>query len=114
MTLLIDPPLLVAAGAVVERLVDDERWRRRLRVGVTAAAAATGVAYYTNARWTRPTWRLLSIESGRDWMLNTWLFDFEHERPDPIVHVAAGVAFLAYPAWTLLGRRLGRREGHRR
>lgn len=107
MTLLVDPPLLVTMNAVIERMVVDQRWRRGLQAAATATVMATGMAFYVNARWTRPLWRLLAVESGRDWMLNSWIFHVEHEDPPPVVDLAAGAAFALYPAWARLGQRLG-------
>lgn len=107
MTLLIDPPLLVAVGAAIERLVEDHRLRRRLEAAVTVATMAAGVAFYVNAPWTRPFWPLLRIESGRDWMLNSWVLHFDHRTTSPALHLAVTAAFAAYPAWMAIGRRIG-------
>lgn len=108
-TLLIDPPLLLATGAAIERLVEDEAIRRRLEMAATATVAAAGIGFYCNARWTRPFWPLLRIDSGRDWMLNSWILPLDDRGGSPALHVVAAVAFATYPVWTRLGRRLGHR-----
>jgi hypothetical protein len=105
-TLLIDPPLLVGTGVVIQRLVRDEDWRRRLEAAGTSVTLAAGIGFYTDAAWTRPLWPLLHIRSGRDWMLNTWVGRLESDDPPLRTHLVAALAFAAYPLWTRLGRRL--------
>lgn len=96
MSFLVDPPLLVLSGAAIEVLAPDER---------TAAVAGTAVLgtffAVSGALYAHPGW-------GRDWMLNSGLFSFEHRRPSPRTHVLAAAIFATYPWWLRLGRRLAR------
>lgn len=116
MTLLIDPPLLVSAGAVINRLAPDRRRARRLEGLTLAGFLGVGVPLYCNASWIDWFRRPFPAESGRDFMLNSLIFDFEHRRPGPSVHAVAAGVFATYPLWLRLGSRLGRptAEPHRR
>lgn len=106
MTLLVDPPLLVGAGAVVNRLAPHRRLARRLELLVLAGFLGVGVPLYCNASWIDWFRRPFPAETGRDFMLNSLLFDFEHRRPSPAVHVLAAGVFATYPLWLRLGTRL--------
>lgn len=108
MTLLIDPPLLVSAGAVINRLAPDRRRARRLEGLTLAGFLGVGVPLYCNASWIDWFRRPFPAESGRDFMLNSLIFDFEHRRPGPAVHAVAAGVFATYPLWLRLGSRLGR------
>ena len=114
MTLLADPPLLVAGSALLERLVPDRRVRRGLQAAFTTAVLGSGIAMYVDAPWTRPLRPLLRISSGRDWMVNSWVLHLDHRAAPRAYDAAAVAAFAAYPLWTRLGQRLGRRGVSRR
>lgn len=113
MSFLIDPPLLVAGGALTGRLIDDERNRRVVEWATLGTFLGTSVSLYCNAPWTNWLARACRAESGRDWMLNSGITRFEHERPHPAVHLLAAALFAAYPLWFRLGVRLGRRAAGR-
>ena len=108
MSFLADPPMLVATGAMIERLVDDERVARAAEVAVVAAYVAVSGGLYLEAAWTRPMWRGLGARSGRDWMLNSGVFSFPVDDVGPATHVLAVALFATYPLWLRLGRRLAR------
>lgn len=110
MSFLVDPPLLVACGAAAN-LLPDERARTRAERAVLATFLGTSISLYLNARWTRPLWKLCRARSGRDWMLNSGVTHFEHERPRAAVHVAAVALFVTYPLWFRLGARLAASRG---
>ena len=107
MSFLVDPPMLVACGAAAN-LLPDERTRQVAERAVLATFVVTSASLYVNARWPRRLWELCRAESGRDWMINSGVTHFEHERPKPTVHVLAVALFAAYPYWYRLGARLGR------
>jgi len=113
---LLDPPMLFGSGWIAARVT---RWlgepaRSRtlaaLGAGTLAVFWATSVSLYLNREWTRWIWEMCGAESGRDWMLNSGVFGFEHERPMPATHAVSAAILATYPAWLVLGMRAG---GHR-
>lgn len=107
MSFLIDPPLLYASGRTAAALPPERA------AAVTAATAvvflATSISLYLNRPWTRPIWKLCRAQDGRDWMLNSGLFRFEHARPAARTHAVSAGIFATYPVWLWLGYRAGRR-----
>jgi hypothetical protein len=106
---LVDPPLLVGSGAMIERHAPSERSAETLSRILLAGFLVTSISLYLNLRWTRWIWKLCRAESGRDWMLNSGVLSLEHERPSLATHIASAVIFASYPAWLRLGRSLARR-----
>jgi hypothetical protein len=110
MSFLVDPPLLVASGVAIERLVPDERAARAAERAVLATFFATSIGLYLEAPPTRWLWRLCRARSGRDWMLNSGVFHFDETRAGAGTHVLAGAIFSLYPSFIRAGRRLGSRR----
>lgn len=108
MSFLVDPPLLVMSGAAIERLAPDERVARRAETAVLATFLVTSGALYANARWIRPFWEACRAETGRDWMLNSGVFRFDHRNVGAPTHALALALFATYPYWLKAGRRLAR------
>ena len=107
MSFLVDPPLLLGAGAAVEAL--PEPVATRVERATVAVFVVTSVSLYLNLGWTRWLWELCRAESGRDWMLNSGVFRFDHRRAGPRTHAVAALLFATYPFWPVVGRRLARR-----
>lgn len=111
MSFLIDPPWLYATGRVYGRLLPERTPAARAVHTATASAfLATSVSLYLDRPWTRPIWRLCRAESGRDWMLNSGVFGFDHHRAGRRTHAISALLFATYPWWLLLGERAGRRR----
>jgi hypothetical protein len=110
---LLDPPMLVGSGWLATRLTAGLRGRRRrqaqraLEFATVGGFVVTSASLYLNLGWTRWIWELCRAESGRDWMLNSGVFRFEHERPSRRVHVVSAAILATYPLWYRLGVRLG-------
>ena len=112
MSFLLDPPLLVASGAVIERLAADERTADRL-AGVTV----TGFLGVSTCLWNdldsallEPIWTPFGSSSPRDFMINSGILDLRvPKRPSTRDHLLAAAIFATYPLFLGLGRRLGRR-----
>ena len=91
---LLDPPMLVGSGYLTARITRPlppkaRRWARGLLGRATIAGFwATSVSLYLNLEWTRWIWEMCGAESGRDWMLNSGVFSFEHEKPSPATHAS--------------------------
>lgn len=103
---LADPVLLLASGAAIERASPDDDTARIVEGLLLGTFLAMSVPVYLEARWTKPIWRTFGARSGRDFMLNSGLFDFEYRNPPLRTHVAAAMIFATYPLWLHLGRRL--------
>ncbi|MGH2755072.1 MAG: hypothetical protein ACRDLB_11640 [Actinomycetota bacterium] len=110
MSFLIDPPLLVASGAAIERVADDDAAAARLEMLTIAGFLATSISLYLNASWTRWIATMCGADSGRDWMINSGVFDMEHQKVGRRTHLASAAIFATYPLWLRLGRRLGSRS----
>jgi hypothetical protein len=104
----LDPPLLFAAGVLIERrLPSDQR--------DLAEAATLGVFFggsfglYNNVPGLGVLWRPFRAANGRDFMWNSGVFGVNTAEAGPRLHAAAGAIFATYPFFIKLGRRLGRR-----
>ncbi|BBX65044.1 hypothetical protein MSAS_42180 [Mycobacterium saskatchewanense] len=108
MSFLFDPPLLLAAGVLIERRLPAERRD-------VAEAATLGVFFggsfglYNNVPGLGALWRPFRARNGRDFMWNSGVFAVQTEQLDWPMHAAAGGIFATYPMFIKLGRRLGRR-----
>ncbi len=109
MSFLVDPPMLVAAGAAIERLAPNESTARRAEIAVLATVLGFNTALYLNAPGLRWLWGSVGATSGRDFMMNSGVFRFEHRNPRARTNVAAVGMFAVCPLWVRLGRRLARR-----
>jgi hypothetical protein len=108
---LIDPPWLYATGHVYGRLMHERTpAARALHTATAGAFLATSISLYLDRPWTRPIWRACRAESGRDWMLNSGVFGFDHRRAGPRVHAVSALIFATYPWWLWLGEKIGRRR----
>jgi hypothetical protein len=111
MSFLIDPPWLYATGVAYGRLLPERTPAARVLYTATAGAfLLTSVSLYLDRPWTRPIWRACRARSGRDWMLNSGVFRFEHRHAGARTHAVAALLFATYPSWLLLGERAGRRR----
>jgi hypothetical protein len=108
---LIDPPWLYANGEAYARLAPEWAQGGRARALGAATVAAfwvTSVSLYLNRRWADPIAQACRAEDGRDWMLNSGVFRFDHRRAGPRTHAVAALLFLTYPLWLWIGYRRGR------
>ena len=106
MSFILDPPMLVASGAAIERLgLDDDR-ARLLGAATVATYVGVSLALYANAPGLRRLWGPFGSRSGREFMLTSGLAQVDERAMRPVHHVAALSLFAAYPLWLALGRRL--------
>ena len=110
MSFLIDAPWQVVNGYAIARVSPSEKVARALEVAIDATFFAVSVPMYLNMEWTEPIWKPTGAESGRDWMINSRVFRFEHRRPTWRTHAAAAAIFATYPLWLRLGLKLGKRR----
>ena len=112
MSFLIDPPWLYANGQAYARFAPDSAQGGAARgVGVATVGVfwLVSVSLYLNRRWADPIAKACRAEDGRDWMLNSGVFGFDHRSAGPRTHAAAALLFLTYPLWLWLGYRRGLR-----
>jgi hypothetical protein len=107
---LIDPALLAASGALIDRIAPDDQRATQLEAAVITTFVGVSAGLYINAEPTRWIWELCKAESGRDWMLNSGVFDLEHEDVGWRTHAVAIGIFATYPLWLRLGRRVAARR----
>ncbi len=108
MSFIIDPPLLVASGAAIERTLDEEGARHASRL-VSAIFIGVSLGLYANAPGLGAIWRPFGSRSGREFMLTSGLARVDEARMGRAQHAAALAQFGLYPAWLALGRSLARR-----
>jgi hypothetical protein len=109
---LIDPAWLYANGQAYARLApapERPETGRVLAAGTIAAFWLVSVSMYLNLDWTRRLARVCRAEDGRDWMLNSGVFRFDHRHVGARTHALAMLLFLTYPLWLVLGYRRGLR-----
>ncbi len=111
---LIDGPWLLSLGwlygKLTKKVVQGEEKRRKVKRILSAATLAsfyiTSVSLYFNLGWTRWIWEMCGAQSGRDWMINSGVFKFDHERVSPRGHALSAAIFATYPLWLEAGFRL--------
>ena len=109
MSFLVDAPWQLANGYALGRVSRNEKVARALEVAIDVTFLAVSVPMYLNMECTEPIWKPTGAESGRDWMINSRVFRFEHRRPSWRTHLLSGAIFATYPLWLHLGLALGRR-----
>jgi len=115
---LIDPPWLVSLGylygKVTDRIEDAEmrtRIRKFLDISTIGTFYITSISLYFNREWTRWIWEMCKAESGRDWMINSGVFHFDHENVSKKGHAISAAMFATYPLALKLGYKLAARKG---
>lgn len=108
---LIDGPWLLSIGwimgKILNKYVDDADQRKKAGLGLSIATSLifyiTSISLYFNLEWTRWIWEMCGAESGRDWMINSGVFNFDHENVSARGHAIAALMFLTYPVWLKAG-----------
>lgn len=111
---LIDGPWLVSLGwimgKIVNKFVEDADQNKKTKWGLGIATILifyiTSISLYFNLEWTRWLWEMCGAESGRDWMINSGVFNFDHENVSAAGHAVAALMFLTYPLWLKCGFKL--------
>ena len=111
---LIDGPWLLSIGFIVGKIlnkaIEDMDQRKKTVWWISLATVLgfwiTSVSLYFNLEWVRWMWEMCGAESGRDWMINSGVFNFDHENVSTTGHALAAMMFLTYPIWLKLGFKL--------
>ncbi len=114
MSFLIDPPLLITAGALIEKNSPNKFVADALEKSTIAIFIGTSANLYLNKPQTKWMWKLMRAKSGRDWMINSGVFDFEYETVSVFGHMISILIFTTYPFWIKLGRKLVKPKYHTR
>lgn len=110
MSFLYDPPLLAGTGYVIGRVAPRRRWERLAKGATLATYIGTSVALYRNDPWAEPLAKWCGARSGRDWMLNSGITNFDETQADERTHRIAAVLFALYPVFLAWGIRRGQRR----
>lgn len=115
---LIDPPWLASLGFVYGKVTDKikdaekkAKVRKFLDISTIGVFYVTSISLYFNREWTRWIWEMCKAESGRDWMINSGVFHFDHENVSPKGHAICAALFATYPLALKLGYKLAERKG---
>lgn len=107
---LVDGPWLTSIGwlygKATGKIKDKEKYRktrRKLSIATLGVFYITSISLYFNLEWTRWLWEMCGAESGRDWMINSGAFNFDHENVSPKGHAISAGMFATYPLWLRLG-----------
>lgn len=109
MSFLFDPPMLVAAGVLIERRLDEDR-RDVAEAAVLGTFFGASFGLYNNVPGLGVLWRPFRAINGRDFMWNSGVFRLNTDQLGWREHAVAGIVFATYPFFLKLGRRLGRRR----
>lgn len=115
---LIDGPWLASLGwlygKATNRFLEDEKTREKARrflnIATIGSFYITSISLYFNLEWTRWIWEMCRAESGRDWMINSGVFHFDHENVTPKGHAIGAAIFATYPVWLMMGYKLADRS----
>ncbi len=106
MSFLVDPPLLVTAGALIEKNAPNKLSADALEKATVAVFIGTSVNLYLDKPHTKWMWKMMGAKSGRDWMINSDVFNFEYQDVSVFTHMISILIFSTYPFWIKLGRKL--------
>ncbi|BBY39242.1 hypothetical protein MMAN_33760 [Mycobacterium mantenii] len=106
MSFLLDPPLLMASGALIERHVPPDR-RDVAEAAVLGIFFGGSFGLYNNVPGLGLLWRPFRARNGRDFMWNSGVFKVNTAEGGWPLHAAAAAIFAAYPFFIKMGRRFG-------
>ena len=108
MSFLIDAPWLYAKGRALAHA--PEPARTPLAAATIATFWGAGVAMYLDKPWSRWMWKSIPARDGRDFMINSGVLRFDHERDRRRADAISAAVFATYPLWLWLGLQHGRRR----
>ena len=108
MSFLLDPPLLVASGVLIERRIQQD-YRDAAEAATVGIFFGGSFGLYHTVPGLGVLWRPFRAANGRDFMWNSGVFNRNTEELGWRMHALAAVIFAPYPVFLKLGRRIGRR-----
>ncbi|QUR67729.1 hypothetical protein [Mycobacterium spongiae] len=109
MSFLLDLPMLIAAGVLIERRLPAEQ-RDAAEAATLGTFLSVSFGLYHNVPGLGLLWRPFRSRDGRDFMWNSGVLAIDTTELSWPMHAAAGGIFGTYPCFIKLGRRLGRRR----
>ncbi|MEE2854327.1 MAG: hypothetical protein VX424_16950 [Actinomycetota bacterium] len=106
MSFLLDPPLLMASGALIERHVPPDR-RDVAEAAVLGIFFGGSFGLYHDVPGLGLLWRPFRARNGRDFMWNSGVFGVDTAKAGWPLHAAAAAIFATYPLFIKIGRRFG-------
>jgi hypothetical protein len=110
MSFLLDPPLLLASGLLIERRLPEDQ-RDAVEAATLGVFFGGSFGLYNNVPGLGILWRPFRARNGRDFMWNSGVFAVKTERAQWPLHAAAAAIFATYPFYIKLGRKIGRKRG---
>ncbi len=114
MSFLVDPLLLVVCGALIiwlhNRLLHRVTHRAKTFLATFTLIIFWFIAgsMYLNLGWFDWAWQWIGqAASGRDFMINSGLFNFEYANTAGLIDTVALILFILYPVWLYCGIFLG-------
>ncbi len=108
MSFLLDPPLLVASGALIERALPEEK-RDLAEAATMGTFFAVSLALYLEAPGLGLFWKPFGSRNGRDFMINSGVFGVDTGDAGWRTDVVSAAIYATYPFFLKLGRHIGRR-----
>lgn len=109
MSFLLDPPMLVASGVMIERTVPEDL-RDLAEAATMSTFVGVSIALYLEVPGLGLLWRPFGSRDGRDFMINSGVLRIDTEDPGWRTHCVSAAIFATYPVFMKLGRRIGRRR----
>ena len=112
MSFLLDPPMLVASGVLIERVVPEEK-RDLAEAATMGTFIGISVALYLEAPGLGVFWKPFRAANGRDFMINSGVFGVDTDDAGWKTDVVSAAIYATYPFFLKLGRRIGQRRAPR-
>lgn len=112
MSFLLDPPMLIASGVLIERALPEEQ-RDLAEAATMGTFIGISFALYLDAPGLWWLWKPFKADGGHDFMVNSGVFKVDTKRGGWKTDVASCAMYATYPFFLKLGRRIGRRSPER-
>lgn len=108
MSFLLDPPLLVASGVLIENVLPEER-RDLAEAATMSTFMGISIALYLRVPGLGMFWKPFGSTDGRDFMVNSGVFKVDTDKARWRTDVTSAAIYATYPLFMKLGRRIGAR-----
>lgn len=112
MSFLLDPPMLIASGVLIERMLPEEQ-RDVAEAATMGTFIGISFALYLEAPGLGMLWKPSGSKNGRDFMVNSGVFRVNPDETGWRTDVVSAAIYATYPLFLKLGRHIGRRPAAR-